>query len=380
LLTLTHFLLLHKKQKTHHHNTTNRKEEMKLNDSNDVRFLMKQKLHEKKGKEELTGKERLQLLKALKDKPQTSQKAIQKGPQKEKLKFADNVEVQYFEDRNESEEDLPVLTSNKSDEKKPVVSFPAGFFDNPQEEKLIMHSFNSTIQTDNSKAADTLHSRNQPADDSDLSNFMEEINAITSSDTPTEPFAAHPPASSAEVSDAKTEAKEEEQMLAEETVPLAPSDEMYEQLVQNAYLTRLGLLYQKLDAVTSKDKDQESNNSKQQNIHQIENEINELQLFLEAQQDNDQLVEEERTTKKKVADNLGIEDIYFEKLQRRKHKMEEIEVPATKKLKSDESHNHHNSRSSQKHEEAEDDDENEDEDDDYENDGPYAYNPLAFLN
>jgi hypothetical protein len=364
--------------------STTQQKEMKLNDSNDVRFLMKQKLHEKKGKEELTGKERLQLLKALKDKPQPSQKPIQKAPQREKLKFADNVEVQYFEDHNDSEEDLPVQTSNKSDEKKPVASFPAGFFDNPQEEQLIMHSFNSTIQTDNSQAADTLHSRIQPADDSDLSNFMEEINAITSSDTPVESFAAHHAASTAEVSEEKAETKEEEQIPAEETAPLAPSDEMYEQLVQNTYLTRLGLLYQKLDAVTSKDKDQESTNSKQQNIHQIENEINELQLFLEAQQDDEQPFEEERTTKKKAADNLGIEDIYFEKLQRRKHKMEEMEVPATKKLKSDEFHTHIKSGSSQKQEEAEDEDEDENEDnedDDSENDdGPYAYNPLAFLN
>lgn len=373
-----------------------------MNNKNEsLRSLMKQKLASKP-QDTLSGKDKLKLLKQMKEASNKPPNQDQQAPTKK--------EVSLQSENNNQLKSIPTKTipqpvqlpfdffdnapsaviSTQSNEisinssttttanTTSASSFPTGFFDNPYEEKLVIDSISSSnVAPPTEMQSEAIEEVR--AVDGDFEGFMQEIKTISQK---IEDQRVANEEEQQEIIEEKEEEEEEENLLVNE--------EFVEKLRQTTYYTKLGLFYQKLEQATASTPSSStavtSSNDSTINIAQVEKEVQELELLL---------VQQEALTPSLQKSNLSngnsggdiIDQIYLSKVEKKRKHQQLIEAieederqeeeKRRKRIKEIESSNKINDK---EEDNADDDDEEEDDDDEEEEESrSFVYNPLDFI-
>jgi hypothetical protein len=417
--------------------------------SDDLRQLMKQKLSEKQslndGVTVLSGKERLQLLKSLKSgngnssssqKSSSSSSSSSSGLSSSSTRplptsvsgSTASLPADFFDSGFSLSSSTPQQSTAKSTdlEKRGLSTsivapsagsngFPAGFFDNPYEEKHALQSVgqssSSSSSSNNNHSSSISDSSTQQKEqnnlnqDPDLVSFMEDIHTISSLprslsiEQEIAVFDALETGASREdllkLDEIEGEAINEERISEQEDqepLPLLPmeNEETYEKLVQSAHLAKLGLFYSKLEQM-SNNKQKKGKSTKKsgsassallQEQDEIEKEIKELEFMISNSNEVDDM-----EVKPSDPSNM-VEALYLKKLKTGKRKHDEVEEEIQKEKKV----LHNDKRLKHQKVEKEDDDndeesddeeseeeEEEDDDDEESENERNSYNPLEFF-
>lgn len=264
---------------------------------------MKQKLASKP-QDTLSGKEKLKMLKQMKEASNKPPKQEQQQvPSKKEVSFQSDINYQpksiptkavpqpvqlpfdFFDNVpsaviSTQSNEIPVNSSNTTTANTTSASsFPTGFFDNPYEEKLVIESISSSnvvppteVQSDETEEVKAV--------DGDFEGFMQEIKTIS------QKIEDQRVANEEEQQQIVEEKEEEEEEQEEEN--LLVNEEFVEKLRQTTYYTKLGLFYQKLEQATAHNDSSStavtSSNDSTINIAQVEKEVQELELLLVQQE------------------------------------------------------------------------------------------------
>jgi hypothetical protein len=401
---------------------------------------MKQKLSEKQSQNDgatvLSGKERLQLLKSLKNgngnssssqKTSSSSSSSSTGLSSSATRplptsassSSAGLPADFFDSGfSVSSSTIQPSVAKSTDSEKRDLSmsiatpsagsngFPAGFFDNPYEEKHALQSVGQSSSSSVSARSAQQKDQNNLNQDPDLASFMEDIHTISSLprslsiEQEIAVFDALETGASREdllkLDEIEGEAINEERISEQEDqepLPLLPmeNEETYEKLVQSAHLAKLGLFYSKLEQMSNNKQTKGKSTKKSggsassallQEQNEIEKEIKELEFMISNSNEVDD-------TEVKPSDPSNmVEALYLKKLKaggKRKHDEVEEEIEKEKKVLHNDKRLKHrkvekedddNDEESDDEESEDDDEEEEDEESENERNG---YNPLEFF-